>query len=54
MRIFDGRGIEYEVTYDAERGWYVYFKVFKPSEAALGAGEPAPHMSQEQVQSSPS
>lgn len=30
MRMADRRGVEYEVTYDAERGRFVYRKVFKP------------------------
>jgi hypothetical protein len=39
MRVMDRRGIEYDVTYDAERQLYVYRKVFKPSEEASVAHE---------------
>ena len=39
MRVMDGRGIEYEVTYDAERQLYVYKKVFKPAEEFRAAHE---------------
>jgi len=34
MRIMDRRGIEYDVSYDAERELYVYRKIFKPAEEA--------------------
>jgi hypothetical protein len=41
MRVTDGRGVEYDVTYDAERQVYVYVKVFKPSGEACATSEPA-------------
>ena len=47
MRMTDQRGVEYDVTFDAERGLYVYTKVVKPSpEPNLLGGEashPSPH-----------
>ena len=39
MRMTDQRGVEYDVTYDAERGLYVYTKVFKPSPEPNLVGE---------------
>lgn len=42
MRMTDRRGVEYDVTYDAERRFYVYMKVFKPWPEPNFMGEPAP------------
>jgi hypothetical protein len=54
MRVTDGRGVEYDVSYDAERGLYVYVKVFKPSEPALSTCEPLATVVQPQSESSAS
>ena len=40
MRVTDQQGVEYEVTYDAEREVYVYMKVFKPWPEENFMGEP--------------
>jgi hypothetical protein len=50
MRIMDGRGVEYEVTYDAQREVYVYMKVFKPSEEPHATRDLSPFGPQHQVQ----
>jgi hypothetical protein len=50
MKVMDGRGIEYEVTYDAERQLYVYKKVFKPAEELHVTQEWSPLSAQMQGQ----
>jgi hypothetical protein len=50
MRVIDGRGIEYEVTYDAEQQFYVYKKVFKAAEELHATQEWSPLSTQMQGQ----
>jgi hypothetical protein len=50
MRIMDRRGIEYDVSYDAERELYVYRKIFKPAEEASVVHESSLRSAQMQSQ----
>jgi hypothetical protein len=54
MRVTDGRGVEYDVTYDAERGMYVYMKVFKPCPEQNFMGEAAPSSNHSHASPEPS
>ena len=54
MRVTDRRGIEYEVIFDADRGLYVYMKVFNPSADLDTVSQSSPSSTHSQTPVEPS